>query len=148
MAALLLGFITFSLARRRPGAVSVLIGVAVAAGIGAVAYVALVASPERPATWLLVVGVVLLVFGCPAALLVAAAREQIGTNCTWPGAVDLAKFVLLHIPDPFWERELTPAAREVVDLAKVLFAYLAMCWLVALILSFVAHLANPPGSFR
>jgi hypothetical protein len=117
---LLVGFAVFRAARHRPRTVSAFIGVVVAAGFGTVAYVALAAEADLGAVRCLAVGLVLIILGCPAWVLVSphgAASD--------PGSMGLA------------------------EVAKLLFGYLAACWLFGLALAIFVHLtASPPGSLR
>jgi hypothetical protein len=122
---LLIGFAVWHAARRRPRAVTVFIGVAVAAGLAAIGYAGWLADADQVAGGCFGVGLLLVVLGCPAWLLVGPGRTPDGTP-------------------------LRPAGPRQV--AKVLFGYLAACWLLAfgllLLLGILMHLTNPSGSFR
>jgi predicted membrane channel-forming protein YqfA (hemolysin III family) len=117
---LLVGFGVFRAARSRPRTVSAFIGVAVAAGFGMMAYVALAAEADLAAVRWLAAGLALIILGCPAWVLVfpdGAAND--------PSPITLA------------------------EVAKLLFGYLAACWLLGLALAIFVHLtASPPGSLR
>jgi hypothetical protein len=118
---LLVGFAVLCAAQRRPKTVSAVIGVVVAAGLGTIAYAALVAGIDQTGRWL-AVGLALVILGCPAWLLVYPSGAHIGKAS---GTVGVA------------------------DVAKVLFAYLSACWLFALALAIFLHLTtSPPGSLR
>jgi uncharacterized membrane protein YczE len=117
---LLVGFAVFRAARHRPRTVSVFIGVVVAAGFGTVAYVALAAEADLAAIRWFAVGLVLIILGCPAWVLPSP-----------EGAASDSRPMGL------------------VEVAKLLFGYLAACWLLGLALAIFVHLtASPPGSLR
>ena len=119
---LLLGFAVFRAARHRPKTVSALIGVVVAAGFGMLAYVAVAAEADLAAGRWLAVGLGLVVPGCPAWVLVPSASAQSGGPSSPTG---------------------------LADMAKLLFGYLAACWLIGLAVAIFVHLiASPPGSLR
>jgi hypothetical protein len=119
---LLVGFVVLRAARRRPRTVSALISVAVVAGLGAIGYAALGADADREAVCWLVVGLALVILGCPAAVLVPPAGTRTGTPVGPTGATEVA---------------------------KLLFGYLAACWIFAVGLAIFVHLlTSPPGSLR
>ncbi len=145
---LLAGFTVLRAARRRPGTVSVLIGLAVSAGCAALGYAAFAAQADGAVVGWVGFGLAAVVLGCPAWVLVAAAREPLGTTFTWAGAVEWVWLALCYLYDPLGSRRPSERAWEVAHLARVLFGYWVACWLFALVLSILAHLANPAGSFR
>jgi hypothetical protein len=118
---LLVGFAVLFAAERRPKTVSALIGVVVAAGLGIIAYAALVAGIDQTGPWL-AVGLALVILGCPAWLLVYPRGAHSGKAAGHMG---------------------------VADVAKLLFAYLCACWLFTLALAVFLHLTtSSPGSLR
>ncbi len=117
---LLFGFGIFRAARYRPRTVSAFIGLVVAAGFGTVACVALAAEADLGVGRWLAVGLALIILGCPAWVLVSP-----------------------------YSAASNARPSSLADVAKLLFAYLAACWLLALALAIFVHLgASPPGSLR
>lgn len=145
-AVLLVGFVVLHAARRRPRTVGALIGLAVAAGCGALAYAAHGAAEEHALAWC-GAGVALVIVGSPAWLLVSAAQELPEIVFSWAGAVEWARLILAFLAEHFRSRHPSERARGVAQLAMVLFAYLVVCWFFAVVAGVFARLTSGE-SFR
>jgi hypothetical protein len=137
----------FLAANRWQRATSVLILVAIVVALVSLACAAFIVDSDHAVYWLMT-GLVLLVLGLPACIPYAVGIQEPGAAVTPAGIVDCLRLFAAFLFDPCLDHRPSEPARQIGRVAKTLVAYVAGCWVVMIVVSAVAFLAGPPGSFR
>jgi hypothetical protein len=144
---LVVGLAVLLAAKRWPQGTSLVLVVAIVAALVSLASAAFIVDADHAVYWL-VPGLVLLVLGLPASIPFAIARQHTNVAFSWTGIVDCLRLFGAILFDPFLEHRPSERAREIGRLVPSLFAYVAGCWLMIIVVSVISFLAGPPGSFR